>query len=120
MQMHMLRKSALIPKSGNTMRSTTTGDTVRQVRVFALVPSDKRNANAVVSGNISICNRDSFVLIDSGSTPSFVTCAFASRLSRPLESLPYLQCVSALSGESVLCHLYIDFVTCVLGMLFYM
>ncbi|GMP22048.1 hypothetical protein CsSME_00000233 [Camellia sinensis var. sinensis] len=95
--------TASIPKPGNTLRSATTGDTVRQGRVFALVPGDTRNANAVVSGTISICNQDAFVLIDSGSTHSFVTYAFASRLKRPLELLPYLLCVSAPSGESVLC-----------------
>ena len=72
------------------MRSTTAGDTVRQWRVFALVPGDTRNANAVVAGTISICNQAAFVLIDSESTHSFVTCAFATRLSRPLELLPYL------------------------------
>ena len=54
-------------------------------------------------GTISICNQDAFVLIDSGSTHSFVTYTFASRLKRPLELLPYLLCVSAPSGESVLC-----------------
>ena len=96
--------TASILKPGNTMRSTTTGDTVRQGRVFALVPGDTRNASAVVSGTISICNQDAFVLIDSGSTHSFVTYAFVSRLSRPLELLPYLLCVSAPSGEFVLCE----------------
>jgi len=96
--------TASIPKLGNTMRSTTTGDTMRQGRVFALLPGDTWNANAVVSGTISICNQDAFMLIDSGSTHSFVTCAFVSRLSRPLELLSYLLCVSASSGESVLCE----------------
>ena len=95
--------TASISKLGNTMRSTTTGDTVRQGRVFALVPGNTWNANAVVSGTISICNQDAFVLIDSGSTHSFVSTTFASRLNRPLESLPYLLCVSAPSGKSVLC-----------------
>ncbi|XP_028099582.1 uncharacterized protein LOC114299103 [Camellia sinensis] len=36
-------------------------------------------------------------------THSFVSTAFASRLNRPLESLPYLLCVSAPSRKSVLC-----------------
>ena len=96
--------TASVPKPGNATRSTSAGDTVRQGRVFALVPGDTRNANAVVSGTISICNQDAFVLIDFGSTHSFETCAFASRLNRPLELLPYLLCVSAPSGESVLCE----------------
>ena len=86
------------------MSPASTGDTVRQGRVFALVPGDTQNANAVVSCTISICNQDAFVLIDSGSTHSFVTYAFTSRLNRSLELLPYLLCVSAPSEESVLCE----------------
>ncbi|XP_028118063.1 uncharacterized protein LOC114315649 [Camellia sinensis] len=41
--------TALIPKLGNTMRPTTTGDTVRQGRVFVIVPGDMWNTKAVVS-----------------------------------------------------------------------
>ncbi|XP_028075297.1 uncharacterized protein LOC114277598 [Camellia sinensis] len=48
--------TASIPKPGNTTRPTTTGDIVRQRRVFALVSGDTRNAEAIVSCIISICN----------------------------------------------------------------
>ncbi|XP_028080651.1 uncharacterized protein LOC114282199 [Camellia sinensis] len=92
-----------IPKLGDTTRPATTKDTIRQGRVFALVPGDTRNTEAVVSGTISICNQDAFVLIDFSSTHSFVSTIFASRLTRPLESLPYLLCLSAPSEEFVLC-----------------
>ncbi|XP_028085583.1 pre-mRNA-splicing factor ATP-dependent RNA helicase DEAH10-like [Camellia sinensis] len=43
-----------VPKPGNATRSTSAGDTMRQGRVFALVPGDTRNANTVVSATISI------------------------------------------------------------------
>ncbi|XP_028093043.1 uncharacterized protein LOC114293205 [Camellia sinensis] len=76
---------------------------MRQGRVSALIPSDTRNTEAVVSSTITICNQDAFVLIDSGSTHSFMSRTYVSRFNRPIESLPYLLCVFALSGESVLC-----------------
>ncbi|XP_028076119.1 uncharacterized protein LOC114278268 [Camellia sinensis] len=46
--------TASIPKPGNTTRPITTVDTVRQMRVFALVLGDTRNTEAVVSGLNSI------------------------------------------------------------------
>ncbi|XP_028070070.1 uncharacterized protein LOC114272545 [Camellia sinensis] len=92
-----------IPVPGNTVRPTATKDIMRQGRVFALIPGDTWNTEVVVSGTISTCNQDTFVLIDSGSTHSFVSTIVASRLNRPLESLPYLLCVSIPSRESVSC-----------------
>ena len=46
--------TASVPKPRNATRSTPAGDAVRQGRVFALVPGNTRNANAVVLGTISI------------------------------------------------------------------
>ncbi|XP_028075030.1 uncharacterized protein LOC114277336 [Camellia sinensis] len=43
-----------IPKLGNTTRPVTTRDTIRQGRVFALVPDDTRNTEVVVSDYIPI------------------------------------------------------------------
>ncbi|XP_028104963.1 uncharacterized protein LOC114303979 [Camellia sinensis] len=87
----------------NTVRPNATKDTLRQERVFVLVPGDLQNTKAVVSSTISIRNQDAFVLMDLRSTHSFVSTTFAFRLNRPLESLPYLLYVSAPSGESLLC-----------------
>ena len=41
---------------------------MRQGRVFALVPADVQNTETVVSGILSICSQNAYVLIDLGST----------------------------------------------------
>ena len=44
---------------------------MRQGRVFALVPGDVQNTETVVSGILSICTQNAYVLIDSGSNGLF-------------------------------------------------
>ncbi|XP_028090121.1 uncharacterized protein LOC114290413 [Camellia sinensis] len=61
-----------------TAKSTNTRDNARQGRVFALIPDDVQNTEAMVSET------------------------FASKLNRPKESLHYVLCVSSPSGGSML------------------
>ena len=55
---------------------------MRQGRVFALVPGDVQNTETVVIGIHSICTQNAYVLIDSGSTHSYVSHAFSRKLNR--------------------------------------
>ncbi|XP_028057446.1 uncharacterized protein LOC114261374 [Camellia sinensis] len=82
-------------------RGDTNNETLRQGKVFALIPRDVQNTESVVSGIISICAQSAYVLIDSGSTHSFVLHAFSRKLTRPLESMNYLLSVSMPSGDSM-------------------
>ena len=59
----------------------------RQAKAFALVLGDPQNVESVVSGTLLIDGHLAFILIDSGSTYSYVSAQFASNLLRPLESL---------------------------------
>ena len=76
---------------------------MRQGRVFALVPGDVQNTETVVSGILSICAQNAYVLIDSGSTHSYVSHAFSRKLNRPLEPMNYLLAVSSPVGGSMTC-----------------
>ncbi|KAG5564384.1 hypothetical protein RHGRI_000544 [Rhododendron griersonianum] len=92
-----------VSTSGSSRGKESIGrnDQMRQGRVFALVPGNVPASNYVVSGTMLICGRPAHVLIDSGSTHSFVSYRFASCLSTPLEPLGYMLCVSTPSGISM-------------------
>ncbi|KAG5536038.1 hypothetical protein RHGRI_023734 [Rhododendron griersonianum] len=75
----------------------------RQGKMFAMTPGDSQNTNSVVSGTLHICGHLAYVLIDSGSTHSFVSAQFAIKLTRPLESLDYELHVSQPMGSGVIC-----------------
>ncbi|XP_058185865.1 uncharacterized protein LOC131303092 [Rhododendron vialii] len=75
----------------------------KQGKVFALVPGDSQNANSVVSGTLQICGHSAYVLIDSGSTHSFVSMQFAAKLTRPLEPLDHELHVSQPMGGNIEC-----------------
>ncbi|XP_028054434.1 uncharacterized protein LOC114258647 [Camellia sinensis] len=62
-----------------------------------------QNAEAVVSGTISICDKPVDALIDSGSTHSFISMVFAETLNRPMETLNYMLCVASPMEGSILC-----------------
>ncbi|XP_028059891.1 uncharacterized protein LOC114263526 [Camellia sinensis] len=83
--------------------STATRNDQRQERVFALIPGDTQNTEAVVSGTISICGKPAYTLIDSRSTHSFISTVFAETLNRPMEILSYILCVTSPTRESMLC-----------------
>lgn len=81
----------------------TEKEPMRQGRVFALVSGDVQNNETVVSGILSICTQNAYVLIDSGSTHSYVSYAFSRKLNRPLELMNYLLAVSSPIRESMTC-----------------
>ena len=74
---------------------------MRQGRVFTLVPGDVQNTEPDVSGILSICTQNAYVLIDSWSTHSYVSHAFSHKLNRPLEPMNYLLAVSSPVGGSM-------------------
>ncbi|XP_028108225.1 uncharacterized protein LOC114307064 [Camellia sinensis] len=82
---------------------STTRSEQRQGRVFALVPGDTQNTEAVVSGIISICGKPTYTLIDYGSMHSFISMAFAETWNRPMETLNYILCLASPTGGSMLC-----------------
>ncbi|XP_028119844.1 uncharacterized protein LOC114317338 [Camellia sinensis] len=91
------------PATKTQASPTTSRDNVRQGRVFALVLGDVQNSNVVVSGTLSINDQLAHVLLDSGSTHSFISKTFASNLTRSTEPLNYVLCVSLPSGDYMLC-----------------
>ncbi|XP_028081859.1 uncharacterized protein LOC114283238 [Camellia sinensis] len=91
------------PTTKTTARPTTSGDNVRQGRVFALVSGDVQNSDVVVLGIPSINGQPARVLLDSSSTHSFVLKTFAPNLNRSMKLLNYVLCVSLSSGDYMLC-----------------
>ncbi|XP_028098132.1 uncharacterized protein LOC114297849 [Camellia sinensis] len=85
------------------VRNNTGNETLRQGRAFTLVLGEVQNTEFVVSGTISICAQNAYVLINSGSTHSFVSHASSQKLTRPLESMIYLLFVTTPSGGSMVC-----------------
>ena len=75
---------------------------MRQGRVFVLVLGDTTNAETVVSGTLSICSQDAYILIDSGSTHSFIYVKFAEKLNREQEPLDYMLHVATPSGRTMI------------------
>ncbi|XP_028103088.1 uncharacterized protein LOC114302283 [Camellia sinensis] len=98
-----LAGSTPTPTIKATTKPTNTKDTTKQGRVFALIPGDVQNTEAVVSGTFSVNGHFAHVLFDSSYTHSSVSKAFASHLNRPMEPLPYVLCVSSPSGEPMVC-----------------
>ena len=49
-------------------------------RVFALTAKEAEKGKEVITGTIPICNKNAYVLIDSGATHSFVSVSFARKL----------------------------------------
>ena len=71
-----------------------------RARVFTLTPQDAQASNAVVTGNISVCYCDARVLFNPGTTHSFITSVFASRVAcQPSRMLYPLSVVTPLSDE---------------------
>ena len=94
--------------SGYAQRNNIGRAQMRQGRVFALVPGDTQNAETVVSGILPICSKDAYILIDSGSTHSFVSAKFAEKLNREQEPLDYVLYVSTPSGRTMCRHPIFD------------
>ena len=56
------------PGAKSTVKPNNNKDTMKQGRVFALVPGDIQNATTVVSGTFTVYGHSAYVLFDSGST----------------------------------------------------
>ncbi|KAG5536039.1 hypothetical protein RHGRI_023734 [Rhododendron griersonianum] len=110
---HLMRNCTNAPRPGFVGPTATTSSAQssgakldsgrRQGKMFAMTPGDSQNTNSVVSGTLHICGHLAYVLIDSGSTHSFVSAQFAIKLTRPLESLDYELHVSQPMGSGVIC-----------------
>ncbi|XP_028106544.1 uncharacterized protein LOC114305629 [Camellia sinensis] len=91
------------PATKTPARPTISRDNVRQGRVFALVPVEVQNSDVVVSGILSINGQPAHVLLELGSTHSFVSKTFAPNLNRSMKPLNYVLCVSLPFGDYMLC-----------------
>ena len=79
------------------------GDQPRKGRAFALTPGNTPATDSVVSGILPICGQPAHVLIDSGSTHSFVSHLFVQYLYVPPVPLDHALIVSLPSGDTMLC-----------------
>ncbi|GFS35910.1 hypothetical protein Acr_00g0042620 [Actinidia rufa] len=75
----------------------------RQGRAFALVPGNTPTTTSVVSGILPICGQPARILMDSGSTHSFVSNSFEYYLTTSPVPLEYELSVSLPSGDTMLC-----------------
>ena len=85
------------------------GDQPRQGRAFALTPGNTPATDSVVSGILPICGQPAHVLIDSGSTHSFVSYPFVQYLHMSPEPLDHALIVSLPSGDTLLCDRIYNF-----------
>ncbi|XP_028089930.1 uncharacterized protein LOC114290259 [Camellia sinensis] len=115
---HMIKDCLLISQSASqprassaasvstlrvTLKVVTRKETLKQGRVFALVSGDVQTTETVVSSILPFCSQNAHVLIDSGSTHSFVSYVFAPKLLRPLEAMEYVLVVTSPVGEAMIC-----------------
>ena len=75
----------------------------RQGRAFALVPGNTPASTSVVSGILPIFGQPAHILMDSGSTHSFVSYPFEHYLNVSPVPLEYELSVSLPSGDTMLC-----------------
>ncbi|KAG5553992.1 hypothetical protein RHGRI_011757 [Rhododendron griersonianum] len=72
-------------------------------KAFALVPGDPRNNDRVVAGIMILCSLPAHVLLDSGSSHSFVSASFATKLPLKPEPLELELLVSKPMSTGILC-----------------
>ena len=77
------------------------GQTSSQARVYAITRQEAPIAPDVVMGIYTILGHDAFILIDPGSTYSFISYEFASKVNGTIESLEHDICISMLAGGVV-------------------
>ncbi|KAL0288172.1 UNVERIFIED_CONTAM: hypothetical protein Sradi_7103800 [Sesamum radiatum] len=90
--------------SGN-ISTTSTGQSSKpqpQARVYAITKEQAPTAPKVFTGSFSICSSSAHVLIDPGSSCSFISHDFASRVHASIELLGYDLCVSMPAGGVIL------------------
>ncbi|GFY81487.1 hypothetical protein Acr_01g0012960 [Actinidia rufa] len=101
-------------RQGNQGNRSGTGNNQRQGQVFALMPGDAKNDEIVVTGNILICSLPAYVLFDTGSSHTFVSTKFASRLNKKPEPLGYELAVSQPMNKGIVCStVYRDCSVCI-------
>ena len=101
-------------RQGNQGNQSGHGNNQRQGQVFALMPGDARNDEIVVAGNILICSLPAYVLFDTGSSHTFVSTNFASKLNKKPESLGYELAVSQPTNKGIVCStVYRDCSVCI-------
>ena len=74
----------------------------RQGRVFAITDQDAQASPDVVTGTLLIDTTEAHVLIDPGSTHSFVSLSYSMKLTQPLVPLRPALAISTLIGEVVI------------------
>ncbi|KAH7860654.1 hypothetical protein Vadar_016401 [Vaccinium darrowii] len=79
------------------------GSNQKPARAFALTPGDPRNTESVVAGTIFICSTPAYVLLDSGSTHSFISDHLALKLHKRPEPLEYELVVSQPMNSRTIC-----------------
>ncbi|XP_043813425.1 uncharacterized protein LOC122721247 [Manihot esculenta] len=80
-----------------------------QARVFAMTQQEAQASPEVVTGMLTIFNKDAYILIDPGSTHSFISQSFSKHANRELKPLDCGLAVSIPVGDSVVCeHVYRD------------
>ena len=71
-------------------------------RVFALTQSDAEATPTVVTGTIVVLDRDARILIDTGSTHSFISTHFACQINKIAEPLDFCLFVATPIGDNIL------------------
>ncbi|KAL0355831.1 UNVERIFIED_CONTAM: hypothetical protein Sradi_4030000 [Sesamum radiatum] len=91
-------------RSGNisTISTGQSSQPQSQARVYAITKEQAPTAPEVITGSISICSSSAYVLTDPGSTCSFISHDFASRLHASIEPLGHDLCVSMPAGGVIL------------------
>jgi hypothetical protein len=74
-------------------------------RVFAITQQDAQASHSVIQGNLRISKMMARILIDPGSTNSFVSPSFACHLGKELELLDFLMMVDILVRDSLVTDL---------------
>ncbi|XP_043805308.1 uncharacterized protein LOC110608243 [Manihot esculenta] len=75
-----------------------------QARVFAMTQQEARASPEVVTGMLTIFDKDVHILIDPGSTHSFISQSFSKHADRELKPLDCGLAVSTPVGDSVVCE----------------
>ncbi|KAL0412035.1 UNVERIFIED_CONTAM: hypothetical protein Slati_3793200 [Sesamum latifolium] len=90
--------------SGNISMTSTwqSSQSQPQARVYAITKEQAPTAPEVITGSFSICNSSAHVLIDPGSSCSFISHDFASRVHASIEPLGHDLCVSMPAGGVIL------------------
>ncbi|XP_076936783.1 uncharacterized protein LOC143604077 [Bidens hawaiensis] len=101
---HMIRDCPQRDPRANTREDARSA---AEGRVFTLTANDAANAPGMVSGNLQIGDRDTYVLFDTGATHSVVSLLFAKYLMTMPTALEYPLVISTpLRDTTVISHVY--------------